>query len=178
MKSPVNSIFLSLLFIATAGAQSQKVVTLDNALKIAMERNLSVIQQQNIYNGQQYNVLAAYGNLMPTVGARGSWDRTWSKTQEINIQGVLLDYVRTATVNNFNAGASASWVLFNGFANTAGVNRALSGSNAAEQTLYRTKQTIVYQTYVNYLNVQRTEAESHGAGADIVLAQRELEAFP
>ncbi len=155
MKSILKMVGLIIFSISILNAQSPKVITLDDAVKIAMEHNLSVIQQTNNYSGQQSNVRAAFGNLLPSVAARGGWTRTDSKTKEIDYQGAILGIGSTSTTNYFSAGVSANWTLFDGFASEAGINRAVSGAASAEQALYRMKQSIVYQTHVNYLNVLR-----------------------
>ncbi len=158
MKSALRGLFF-LVFVVTFSfaQQTPRVVSFDAAVQIALERNLSVIQQKNIFEGQQSGVTAAYGGLLPTVGANGSWSRSQSRTENQFLNGVAVPLANTSTSNYFRTQVSADVTLFNGFGNTSNINRATSNAVAAEQNLYRARQNTVFQAQSLYLNVQRNE---------------------
>jgi outer membrane protein len=154
-----------LLFFATATSFSQtapqkapKSLTLDQAVQIALEKNISVLTAQYTLEGQQSAVTAAYGNLLPTLSANGNWQRTQSDRQSTFIQGIgNIPLRQVATTNSFNTSIGSSLLLFNGFANTAGVRRATANAASAEQTLDRDRQSVVFQVQTLYSNVLRDE---------------------
>jgi outer membrane protein TolC len=154
---------LVLLFFAATPAFSQetgesaaKHITLDQAVQIALEKNTNVLTAQYSLEGQQSAVTAAYGNLLPTLSANGSWQRTQAQTQTTYVQGVGdLPIARTSTDNSFRTSLTSSLTLFDGFASTAGVNRATSSAVSAEQTLNRTRQGVVFQVQTLYSNLLR-----------------------
>lgn len=156
---------LTIVFLAGAVSFSQgptertpKPITLDGAVQIALERNISVLTAQYALEGQQSAVTAAYGNLLPTLSASGSWQRTQAQTQTTFVQGVGdLPIARTSTTNSFRTSISSNLLLFDGFASTAGVNRATSTAVSAEQTVNRSRQSVVFQVQTLYSNLLRDE---------------------
>jgi outer membrane protein len=156
---------LTIVFLAGAVSFSQgptektpKSITLDQAVQIALERNISVLTAQYTLEGQQSAVTAAYGNLLPTLSANGNWQRTQSDRQSTFIQGIgNIPLRQVATTNSFNTSIGSNLLLFNGFANTANVRRATSNAMSAEQTLNRARQSIVFQVQTLYSNLLRDE---------------------
>jgi outer membrane protein len=145
-------------FSQEAGQSAAKHITLDQAVQIALEKNTNVLTAQYSLEGQQSAVTAAYGNLLPTLSANGSWQRTQAQTQTTYVQGVGdLPIARTSTDNSFRTSLTSSLTLFDGFASTAGVNRATSSAVSAEQTLNRTRQGVVFQVQTLYSNLLRDE---------------------
>jgi outer membrane protein len=159
------SSFLSIVFLAGAVSFSQdptektpKSITLDGAVQIALERNISVLTAQYTLEGQESAVTAAYGGLLPTLSANGYWQRTQSDRQSTFIQGIgNIPLRQVATTNSFNTSIGSNLLLFNGFANTANVRRATSNAVSAEQTLNRTRQSVVFDVQTLYSNLLRDE---------------------
>jgi len=153
------------MFLAGGASFSQgpsekmpKSITLDGAVQIALERNISVLTAQYSLEGQQSAVTAAYGSLLPTLSANGNWQRTQSDRQSTFIQGIgNIPLRQVATTNSFNTSIGSNLLLFNGFANTANVRRATSNAVSAEQTLNRTRQSIVFDVQTLYSNLLRDE---------------------
>jgi len=153
------------MFLAGGASFSQgpsektpKSITLDQAVQIALERNTSVLTAQYSLEGQQSAVTAAYGSLLPTLSANGNWQRTQSDRQSTFIQGIgNIPLRQVATTNSFNTSIGSNLLLFNGFANTANVRRATSNAVSAEQTLNRTRQSIVFDVQTLYSNLLRDE---------------------
>src|SRR3990172_6649095 len=61
--------------IPDLSAQTGKLLTLDAAVKLALEYNVQVIQAQNRLEGSQSSTRAAYGALLPSLSASGSFSR-------------------------------------------------------------------------------------------------------
>lgn len=167
----------ALLFFAQEGtAQSTKVLTFDQAAKIALERNTSAVQAQNTLEGQQSTVTAAYGQLFPNLTASGSWQRQDLDRQFTSIPGGgILRIPTTSTTNSYSTSVNSSIVLFNGFSNTANVSRASANAVAAEYTLNRTRQSVVFQVQSLYLNVLRTEQLLKVSEDNLKRSKRQLE---
>jgi outer membrane protein len=156
---------LVLLFLAATPAFSQeanqsaaKSITLDQAIQIALEKNTSVLTAQYSLEGQQSAVTAAYGNLLPSLSANGTWQRARRETETAFIQGLgNVAYHQSSTTNAFNTSIGSNVLLFNGFANYANLSRARSDAVAAEHTSDRTRQSVVYQVQSLYFNLLRNE---------------------
>lgn len=151
-----------LLSISSVGAAQGEAsaISLKEAIAIALERNIGVIQAENALEVQQSNRVSAYGDLFPSLSASGSWTRSQIDrlgTTSQSFGGATFTIPASFSVtNNFSSSINLSYTLFNGFANTANLNRATSSVRAAEHGLSRTRQQTIYETTQLYLNVLRT----------------------
>jgi outer membrane protein len=176
---------LTVFFLLAAGATlaqvpstQQKVLTLDNAISTALEQNVTVRQAINNSNAAQSGVTAAYGSYLPTVSARGGWTRTQTDRpagiQLIGGQTFPLD-ASSRTDNNFSAGLSLGYTIFNGLAREANFSAAVSSSNAADDQAMRTSQQIVYSVQGSYLTVLRNRQLVRVSEENLKRDQRQLE---
>jgi outer membrane protein len=157
------AVCLTVLSIATSPAQDAKTITLQSAVDLAVEKNLTVIQARNTLEAAQSSHTAAVGAMLPNLDLTGSFSRsqTWSNQAAgvVFYQGIPIP-VGSGTDfranNSFSSGISSQVVLFNGFANTSGVSRATSSENAADRSLDRTLQGTIYQTNQLFLGVVQT----------------------
>lgn len=141
-----------------AQANNGSTLTLQQAIRIGVEQNTSILQTQYNVRASEAAVSAAYGNLLPNVNVSMGWNRNQVDRRFTYIPNVgYLPIPSKSITNSYTAGASSSLLLFNGFANTAAVSRAAANSLASQYTLERTKQAVVYQVQAAYLNVLRTE---------------------
>lgn len=166
---------LSLFIVGaiTVGHAQQKVITLDQAIRMALERNITIIQAENTLEAQESNRLATYGDFFPSLSASGGWSRT-QREGPIFVQGTSFGG-GTSLSNNFSTSLSANVTLFNGFANTSNLNRAQSNVSAASFSLNRTRQQTAYQTAQLYMNVLRTNELLKAREENLKRSQKQLE---
>src|SRR3990172_780059 len=153
-------------------------LTLDDAVRIALDQNISIRQAQNNMESAQSGVLSAYGSYLPTLSASGNWTRRQTERPASTqfILGIPIPVPATSSTNNdFSTGLSASYMIFDGFNRVANMNRATSNAVAAEQQATRTRQQIVYQVQAAYLNVLRTEQLVKVSEENLKRDQRQLE---
>ncbi len=151
---------LFLLSVTTFLSAQPKSLSLDQAIRDALELNLNIRQADNNFTSAQSGVLTAYGSYLPTFSASGGWTRTATdrpaSTQLIG--GVPLVLPATlSTVNSFSTGLSASYTIFDGLNREANYNRSVSNAVSAEKSVDRTRQSIVFQVQSTYLSVLRNE---------------------
>jgi outer membrane protein len=167
-------VFLMPAAVMLAFAQG-KTLTIDQAKQIALERNLDVIQAQSNLQASGSGVTAAYGRYLPSVSGSGGWTRSQSEgaiyTQGIPIPGSSAK----RTDGSFNAGLSASLLLFDGFDREANLNRANASAAIGEYTVTRTRQSIVFQVESSYLNVLRREQLVRVTEENLKRDRRQLE---
>ncbi|MFQ5797889.1 MAG: TolC family protein [Bacteroidota bacterium] len=175
------AIVVSVPFVLVAqsvtGTKTPVALTLKRSIEIALGQNTQVILAQHTVEAQQSNVLAAYGNLLPTVSASASWRRDNVDLERGFFQEGLGFVSRgvSSTTNSFRTSAGASFTIFDGFGNTASLNRARAGALSSEFSLDRTKQTVVFTTTQLYLNVLRTEQLLKVAQDNLKRSMRQLE---
>jgi len=132
-----------LLLICSVTGLSQKVLTLNEAINIALQRNADLQKSVNNIESYKSNVKASYGNLLPTVGASGSWN--WSKTQYENAP--------TIDASRYSVGIGTDWTIFDGLSNYASLSQSQNSLESAQFNLERLKQSIVFQTITYYYDV-------------------------
>ncbi len=147
---------VTVVFVLTSFAFGQEgkageQLSLQDCIKIALERNTSVLQSQYQAESQNAKVLSAYGGLLPTLSASGEF--TYNKSTNLTYNGVVLPSANNLITREYSAGVSANYTLFDGLANYATINSAVSSGHAADLSYERSKQTAVYQTTQNYLAV-------------------------
>jgi len=152
-------ILLLTLFSITAFAQKQ--LTLDEAIKIALQKNPNLIKLENNLAGSEKQLKNAYGQLLPSLGAQAGW--SWQRitdagSQQRNFLGEIVN-VPPSTVENrsYSAGIGGSVTLFNGLANYANIYQKQNLLKANEYDIAKLKQSIVYQTSDFYFAVLNAE---------------------
>ncbi len=163
MKASCAILVLILTCLLPALAQQSVTLSVDKAVAIALEKNLSVIQAQNTLEGQQSGTTAAIGGLLPTVNLSASvaqyqnWSPVTTGSRTLP-DGTVITNSQGGYVRSYSNGASVvgTYTLFNGFANTATVSRARSDENSSEHALHRTEQGTILNAHTLFLNVYRT----------------------
>jgi len=150
--------FLSLLIISmlTAFNYGQKVLSLNEAINVALHRNTNLIKSTNNISSSESNLQAAWGGLLPTVGATGSWSWNYQRQQgtPFTFSGItIFPQTTTSETRNYSAGASASWTLFDGLSSIANVSQSQKNLESARLQLENLKQNTVFQTINLYYAV-------------------------
>ncbi len=147
---------------ASVALSQVKSMTLQQALNLALERNITVAQAQYNVDAAQSGMLAAWGGYLPTLSASASANRFQNdrpSSQPIFLNGVQVSPGASgfSITNNFTAGLDLNYTIFDGFSREGSFNRASSNEASAEQTAQRTRQSIVFQVQSAYVTVLRNE---------------------
>jgi len=157
-----------------------KVLTLETAVSMAIERNVQMLQARNRADATGATVRSAYGGLLPTVSANAGFSR------QMNWQGAggditIINGVPVATGQEFNAfnnytlGIGANWTLFDGMANISDIDRASAFDAAGKFNLERAKQTVILQTNTLFMAVARVYQLLEVAQDNLSRSRRQLE---
>jgi outer membrane protein len=167
-----------ILLLITAAAYPQKVLTLDEAVDIALQRNSLLKISDNNLRTFESGLKASYGNLLPSLNASGSWG--WNRNDDAgttyNIGGFSIDIPPSVTENrSYSVGVDANWTLFDGLANYALVSQSSNDLDAARFSFERLKQDIIFQTISLYYDVINTQQLLQVKEDDVRQAQKNLE---
>jgi outer membrane protein len=144
-------IFLFLIITNCSNIFAQQTFTLQDAITAALNKNTTLIKQQNNLATQSAAIKNAYGNLLPNLSASGSW--SWSRVTDKG-GGSQLDYFGRETVlpsskvdtRGYSVSVGGNVTLFDGLSNIANINQANNNYDAAEYDLEKLRQDIVLQT--------------------------------
>ena len=172
---------LSLLLILgnTMFLSAQKQLSLDEAIKIALQKNSTLKKTENNLATYHSNVKAAYGAFLPSLGASGSasWNRNEAAGGETFVyQGTTFtsEPVTTET-RNYSVGAGASIDLFDGLSNFANLSQTKNDLESAELFFERVKQDIVFNTINLYYAVVNNQQLLKVKEEDVKWNQKNLE---
>ncbi|MGE5351716.1 MAG: TolC family protein [Acidobacteriota bacterium] len=172
-------ISLLMIFLLSINAKAQKSLTLDDAVKIALQKNTTLAKNVVSINTNESNVKAAYGQLLPSLGASGSWrwDRSEGPGGTFVQGGTLVFRSGNQESRSYTAGASTQWTLFDGLANFATISQTKNDLEAARLALERVKQDIVFNTIADYYLVLNAKQVLKVREDDLAYNQKNLEIF-
>ena len=70
-------LFVMLMVVLSLNTFAQTKITLDESIKIALQRNSSLIKAKNGLDANQSQIKNSYGEFLPSLGVNGSWN--WQK---------------------------------------------------------------------------------------------------
>lgn len=182
MKVAIFTVLCTIVFFTFAAGKQATTLTLDKSVELALQKNVSVIQARNQFEGAQSATTAAVGGLMPTLDANMSFSRQQSWRPEtggvIFYNGIPISTPAGTSfnaINSYSGGLSSQITLFDGFANTSNVRRAQANASASEYSLGRAEQSTIFQTHTLFLNVVRTYQLLKSSQDNLKQSQQQLE---
>jgi outer membrane protein len=173
------ALLATFLFLhGAAGIAQEQTLTLQQAIDLALQNNLSVVQSQNNLDAAESQSRAAMGQYLPSLDASGSWRRTQTDQAGYRgvIQGTPVNFPASSETNgSVGAGLSAGLTVFDFLGREGSVSAANAREASAKLGVVRTRQAIVYQTASEYLNVLRTEKLVAVTEENLKRDQRQLE---
>ena len=136
------------LFVSNSLLAQQKVLTYDDAIRIAIEQNIEVKQQMNMMKVSRVNQQQSMANFLPGVRINGSASRQngwqWSN-EESEMTNTSID--RT----NYNIGADMT--IFNGLRNVYSLKQSHQLHVAQGEQVVQSVQDVIFEVSQQYLEV-------------------------
>lgn len=160
-------LFLKILLsgLIITNLYSQQRLSLDDAIRIALQKNTTLKQVENNISTFESSLLSSYGNFLPTVGASGSWN--WTRVEP--------DGFPSSESRSVSAGVGADITLFDGLSNFANLSQSKNNLESAKLILERSKQEIVFRTISLYYAVVETEQLLKVRNQNVRQQQKNLE---
>lgn len=131
---------------AIAQRPDTRIITFQDAVRIALERNATLRRAQNTAQLGAVAVEEARNSFLPdlrfSTQSAQSFGRNFS-----DIEGRILD----RSTRSVNMGLNSSVVLFNGFGNIASYREARLSEQASRLDLQRSEETVVFTVAANFL---------------------------
>jgi outer membrane protein len=182
---PILAALLSLLLPAFARGQQLSRITLQQALKIALEKNPARKAALADTKAASAGVREARSSLLPHIlfseTITDGNDPVYvfgSKLREQRFTNadLALNVLNTPTpLTNFATGFGGTWNLFDSFSSWHAVNRAERARDAAGQQLARTDQEVVFRVIDSYYAVLLAKSELQVAQQAMTTAQSILD---
>jgi outer membrane protein len=131
-----------------------RTITFEEAVDIALERNLGLLLAGNRRGLDDASVSDALWRFLPDLRMSVSGNRSFDKTQ------TGTGGTSWTSGNSLSAGLSSGVTLFDGFANTSSLREARFEQAAGNLDYGRARQTVVFQVITDYLAlIEATEQE-------------------
>ena len=154
---------------AAAGGPQQ--VTLQEAVRRALQVQPAMVQAQGTLRNAHVSMLASNGEFLPAISTGGSWSRAGgtrfnSQTSQI---------VTTPTASSYSGSISASVDLFTGFRRLADRRASAATEDAADAGLVNQRFQVTLLTTQAFYNAIATEELVRVAEAQVARARQELQ---
>ncbi len=159
------------LLATKVAAQQPQQVTLQEAVRRALQVQPAMVQAQGTLRNAHLSMLASNGEFLPTISTGGSWSRAGgtrfnSQTSQI---------VTTPTASSYSGSISASVDLFTGFRRLADRRASAATEDAADAGLVNQRFQVTLLTKQAFYNAIATEELVRVAEAQVARARQELQ---
>ena len=130
-----------------------RVITIDEAISIALENNYSLKQAKNQLDLAEDLIFSEKADFLPSVSANMNGSRTTGQQFLFDRFSEGLDPFVDVRSQSISGGMNASINLFNGFNNILTLKSSQSNKESTEQQYERAKESVIFNTASRYLQV-------------------------
>lgn len=170
MRKLILVLCLTLTTATSASAQEVEIITLEDAIQIALEKNINLLQAGNNLQRNDAEVLRATGDFLPNVNLAGGVSRTVGR--QFNQATISF---QEFTNNTISANLSGGLILFNGLQNINNLRAARSSRSSAQDEYQRTRENVIFSTASSYLQVLLDKELISIAKENLEASTRQLE---
>ena len=161
----------SVLFISTSiKAQQKRVITLNEAIQLALENNYQLKQAENNLDLAEYRITSEKADFLPGISSSAGYS---TQTGQQFVQETLS--FTDITSSGGNARLSASLPIFNGFNNILTLRSSEANKNSSEENLKRAKENIIFETATRFLTVLLNKQQLEDAKESLETSKKLLE---
>ncbi|MFI5251193.1 MAG: TolC family protein [Bacteroidota bacterium] len=182
MKITFTIMFLCFLAFNAAVAQDSKILTLESAVQLALEKNQTLVLAKNSVDLAQSGALSSFGNFLPNLSFIGGFSRqlTWKNSAGgvTYINNVPIPTAGGTTNDAFNTvstGLQSRMTLFNGFVTNYNYKSAQAIEDAAAFGYTRQQQATIYGTHQLFLTVVKNYEIMKVSEDNLIQARGQLE---
>lgn len=166
----LSALFVSLatLPVTTYAAQ---VITLEDAIGIALERNVALLQSRNAAQLSEVAVSEARMQFVPDLSINSSGTRDFGRYYS-SATGNVIDQ----TTSSLSLGATSGLTLFAGLHDVAALRQARLSLQASRSDLNRAQETTIYTVVSNFLTLilqqDQLQVERENLAAEATLEEQ------
>lgn len=180
MKNITN---ILILLLVSGSLSAQEVLTLEDAIAVALEQNYSITIARNDAFIAEKNAHPGAAGLLPNLGANAGVSYSAQNTKQVFAGGIPPNETKWAESTSYNAGVEMTYTLFDGLGNVYTFKKLNSLASLGEvQTRLLIENTLL-QVISKYMSVAqlsenyRILLESTDVSADRFNRQKEKSAY-
>lgn len=155
--------------VRSALAEDARIITYDEAIRIALEQNVNLRQTQNAAALGDVNVQQAQKQFLPDLGFSAQAGQSFGRSFSESVGGTIDTDAHSA---NFNLNSGVT--VFDGFSNVAALREARLAGKADHLDVARGRETVVFTVATEYL-VLVQQQEQLRVQRENLTAQTDLE---
>ncbi|TVQ65365.1 MAG: TolC family protein [Balneolaceae bacterium] len=163
-------LLLSLLLLFPLSGNAQTGITVEDAVRIALENNYQLKQAQNNIDLADMEVMSAYGDFLPSIN--GSFNGNQRVGQQFDPSSFTFGDL---TIYSMSGGLSSSVPLFNGFRNINNLRRSETQRSFQGEQLERLRQNVIFTTASRFLQVVLNDELLTISRRNLSLSMQQLE---
>ncbi|MBL6916786.1 MAG: TolC family protein [Balneolaceae bacterium] len=155
LKQKIILVIIIGIVSTTLYAQSAdlRIITIDQAISIALENNYSLKQAKNELDLAEDLIFSEKADFLPSVSASMNGSRTTGQQFIFERFSEDLDPFVDVSSQSISGGMNASINLFNGFNNILTLKSSQSNKESRAQQYERAKESVIFNTASRYLQV-------------------------
>ena len=161
----------SVLFISTSiQAQQKRIITLNEAIQLALENNYQLKQAENNLDLAEYRINSEKADFLPSLSSSANYS---TQTGQQFVQETLS--FTDITSSGGSGRISASFPIFNGFDNILTLRSSEVSKLSSEENLKRAKENIIFETATRFLSVLLNKQQLEDAKESLETSLKLLE---
>ena len=164
---------LTLSILITSNSFSQKLLTIEEAIKAALTNNYSINIAKNEKDISDNNFTIGNAGFLPTLDADGTYTKTTNNTKQNYLNGTVVD--RTgAKSTNYTAGVGLNWTIFDGFKMFANLNRLKELKKIGDANLKSEVENNISKIISTYYDIVREQQVLEVLNQSIKISEERL----
>ena len=174
MYNPCFTVKLLLFMFAAACGNAQEILTVEEAVRIALENNYQITTAANELQIDEVSVSPGLAGMLPQLGARITDNNSIQYLSQIRLDGteVELDNARN---NSLNYGLVMDWTLFDGFRMFANYEQLKETKKLGEAELKQVILNEVASLMITYYDLVQQQQQLAALDSTILISQQRVE---
>ena len=165
---------LLLFFFCFAIGNAQELLTLENAVKIALENNFEIKIADNNLKIDKTNVAIGNAGMLPSLSAVATDNNSILNTSQTRSDGTTVN-LKNAKNNNLNYGVALDWTIFDGLKMFAKYDQLKELQNMSDAQLKMTIINKVSSVNSVYYDLIQEQQKLFDLDSTIIISQKRLE---
>jgi len=174
MKTKLRALSLVLCFVCIFKMNAQEVLTIENALKIALENNFEIKMASNNLDIDKTNVAVGNAGMLPKLTANLVDSNSIQNSTQTRQDGTVTA-LDNAKNNSLNYGVGLDWTVFDGFKMFAKLDQLKELQKLGEAQLKRTVIMKISEVNAVYFDLVQQQQQLTALDTTIMISTKRLE---
>ena len=166
-------IIISILFLGFNHVKAQEIITLESAVKLALENNYEIKIASNNSLIATTNVAIGNAGMLPTVAATITANNRVQNSSQ-TLQSGVVNALDNAKNNSLNYGVNLDWTVFDGFRMFARLDQLKELQKLGETQLKQTLLTKISDVTTTYFDLVQQQQQLKALDSTIVISNQRL----